>query len=320
MAEYQSTRGRCVVTGVAGFVGSHLAEALLAMGMHVVGVDNFFSGKPENMATFLSHPNFSFYELSITDPGILTKVQDGGQRLTHCFHLAAIVSVPYSLEHEDETFNINYSASMALLEEAHLLGLQRFVFAGSAAEYGAEARMPIREEYAHDGTLHLSPYGQTKYRVSRAVASSPLGVALRFFNIYGLRQDPSSPYSGVISRFVKLAKAGLPLTVHGSGSQSRDFIHISDCVSAYLAGAGLHQELKAATPGCYNIGTGKSTTVFELARTINSLANNASDITHTPLRPGDISHSLADTGAFAAATGWHADVRIEDGLRGLVVG
>jgi len=178
--------------------------------------------------------------------------------------------------------------------------------------------MPIREVYAHNGSEHRSPYGQAKYWASRAVSTCSMGVALRFFNIYGPRQDPGSPYSGVISRFVESARTGRPLTVHGDGSQSRDFVHVSDCVSAYLAAAGLHPRLTCAQPGCYNIGTGKGTTILELAQIITSLSGSTSRIASVPPRAGDIPHSLANIEAFVTATGWQTEVSLEAGLRGLL--
>ncbi|MDO9083464.1 MAG: NAD-dependent epimerase/dehydratase family protein [Humidesulfovibrio sp.] len=306
-----------LVTGVAGFVGSHLAEALLGLGLRVAGVDNFSSGHPGNMATFRDHPNFIFHERSITEPGLLTELHGIHPGLAYCFHLAAIVSVPYSMEHEKETMEVNHLATEALLDEARTLGLARFVFAGSAAEYGQESRMPILEDYAHDGTAHLSPYGRAKFLASRAVASSPLGVSLRFFNIYGPRQDPSSPYSGVISRFTDLARADKPLSVHGDGSQSRDFVHVSDCVAAYLAAAGLHPEYLLPGHGSYNIGTGRATSILDLARLIMEMAGNTREIIFTESRPGDIPHSLASIEKFSSATGWNARVELKDGLRAL---
>jgi UDP-glucose 4-epimerase len=212
---------------------------------------------------------------------------------------------------------VNQAATEALLGEAEGLGLARFVFAGSAAEYGAETRMPVLEEYAHDGTVQLSPYGRAKYLASRAVGGSPLGVSLRFFNIYGPRQDPSSPYSGVISRFTDLARAGSPLTVHGDGSQSRDFVHVSDAVDAYLAAAGLHPGLRKPAPGRYNVGTGRSATVLDLARLILDLAGSGQGISFSPPRAGDIPHSLAGAGKFCAATDWRPQVELLDGLRTL---
>ncbi|MGD9504226.1 MAG: NAD-dependent epimerase/dehydratase family protein [Syntrophobacteraceae bacterium] len=312
----------CVVTGVAGFVGSHLAERLLSLGFPVVGVDNFISGYQENMTAFHDHPGFTFYERSIEDASLLRELKTRHPELACCFHLAAIVSVPFSVDHPDETLRINYSATSDLLKEAESLHFSAFVFAGSAAEYGDDPRLPLREEYATSTTRHLSPYGEAKFRASAAVGASPCGVALRFFNIYGPRQDPSSPYSGVISKFMDLAVRGKALTVFGDGLQTRDFIYVSDVVDAYLAAAGLRNaqagspRLFAAgrTPRIYNVGSGKVTSILDLGRMLLSLIGEIRPFTHLPERPGDIRHSHAVVDAFCGDAGWTARVSLKEGL------
>lgn len=304
----------CVVTGVAGFVGSHLAESLLKAGFRVVGIDNLSSGRLENMAPFADHPRFNFYKRNITEPGLLLGIAKDHPNMSCCFHLAAIVSVPYSIHHEQETLLVNHLATESLLKDAIELNMRRFVFAGSAAEYGEERRSPLFEHFVDDGTVQLSPYGVAKYRSTKAVSNSPIGVSLRFFNIYGPRQDPSSPYSGVISRFIDLAGDDKPMQIHGDGSQTRDFVHVSDCVAAYLAAAGLHPEFSPAPPGCYNIGTGRSTSIKELANLILELTGSKSSVQHTPPRDGDIAHSLADISKFHECTKWHAGTDVRTGL------
>ncbi len=265
----------CVVTGAAGFVGSHLAERLLSEGYHVVGVDNFFSGRRENLTSLLAHPDFSFHERSVTEAGLLRDLKAQYPELESCFHLAAIVSVPYSVNHPEVTMEVNCQATMNLLREAEQLDFRSFVFAGSSAEYGDEQRLPLKEEYATAGTRHLSAYGRSKYLASREVAASRCGVALRCFNIYGPRQDPTSPYSGVISRFVTLALRQQPLTIFGDGLQTRDFIYVSDVVEAYLFAANVCSESLKAEKDVYNIGTGQSTTIVELAKAINTLVGES---------------------------------------------
>jgi UDP-glucose 4-epimerase len=309
----------CLVTGVAGFVGSHLAQRLLALGHEVVGVDNFASGYRENMVEFLDHPRFTFYEQSIAEPGLLTALHLNHPQLRCCFHLAAIVSVPYSVAHPEETMNINAHATLGLLREAARLDFRTFVFAGSAAEYGADPRLPLQEEYASAATQHLSPYGRAKFLASCAVGASrhPLGVALRCFNIYGPRQDPSSPYSGVISRFIEAGWKNQPLTIFGDGQQTRDFVFVADVVEAYLHAAGLPSgsDLSPAPPGIYNVASSKQTTITELAQHIRVLTGNGQDLAFRPERPGDIRHSLATITKLHAATGWLPQVSLPDGLR-----
>lgn len=308
----------CLVTGVAGFVGSHLAERLLSLGYEVTGVDNFFSGRYENMQSFIDHPGFHFHESSVTETRLLTGLKSIHPELNHCFHLAAIVSVPYSMEHPEVTMEINYQATASLIQEAVGLNFKSFIFAGSAAEYGNEQRSPLKEEYATENTELLSPYGRSKFLASRRVAREECGVALRCFNIFGPRQDPASPYSGVISRFADMALAGKPLTIFGDGLQTRDFIYVSDVVEAYLHGAGLKGKASLPFSGIYNIGTGQAVTVLDLARAIlelSKLSESPDSMIFLPDRPGDIRHSLAAVESFRSASGWEARVAFEDGLQ-----
>ena len=308
----------CVVTGVAGFVGSHLAERLLSRGISVVGVDNFFSGRRSNMDSFRSHPLFSFHERSITDPSLLGELKELHPEVDRCFHLAAVVSVPYSMDHAEETMRVNFGATLALLEEAESLGFKSFVFAGSAAEYGNDPRLPLFEGYATPETRWLSPYGESKFRASRRIGENPIGVALRFFNIYGPRQDPNSPYSGVISRFMDMALRGAPLTIFGDGGQTRDFVYVADVVNAYLAAADLKNADGAPPPTpnghIYNIGTGRVTSILELASMVRELSGNREPLAHLPEREGDIRHSRASVEAFREATGWNPEFSLGTGL------
>lgn len=303
-----------LVTGCAGFVGSHLSQALLAKGAGVIGVDNFFSGHARNMGGFRDHPLFTFYERSVTEKDLFEGIKDRHHGLTHVFHLAAVVSVPYSVEHPEETMEVNYGASMAIYEQAKEAGLRTFVFAGSAAEYGDIQRLPLKEEYADESTKHLSPYGKAKFLSSRHIERSGWGTALRFFNIYGPRQDPKSPYSGVISRFIDFGIQGRPMTIFGDGLQTRDFIYVSDVVGAYLAVAGLGETGEEPLPGIFNVATGRSVTVLELARTVAELTADREPPSFGPAREGDIVHSFADVSKLEKAAGCKAVVPIKQGL------
>lgn len=305
----------CLITGVAGFVGSHLAEALLKLNCRVVGVDNFFSGYPENMVSFQEHPNFKFYEGPVEEPGLLRRLAKEHPELDVCFHLAAIVSVPYSVDHEEETMTVNWEATKSLVGEAEAMGWSRFVFAGSAAEYGEDDRLPLQEAYVTPQTRHLSPYGTAKHLSTQRVASSPIGVALRCFNIYGPRQDPKSPYSGVISRFIDLALAGEPLTIFGDGQQTRDFIYVSDVVAAYMAAGGLGEYTRSLPCGIYNVGTGVGVSILELADAVGSLTENRQPYRFMPERAGDIRHSLASVDALRSNSLWKSKVSLRDGIR-----
>lgn len=304
----------CLITGVAGFVGSHLAERLLNLGHAIVGVDNFFSGHPGNLTLLRNNPLFTFYEADIVEAGLIEKLKRNHPEIDRCFHLAAIVSVPYSLEHPEKTMEINCRVAVRLLEDAARSGFNAFVFAGSAAEYGDDQRTPLTEAWPDNSTRHLSPYGRAKYVASSMVANNPIGKALRFFNIYGPRQDPSSPYSGVISRFIDMAANDRPLTIFGDGLQSRDFIYVSDVVEAYIRAAGLNGAT-SIPHGVYNVGTGMSTSILELAHAVQDVFGSNAGIEFLPERAGDIRHSLADAGKFQKAAGWNATVALRDGLK-----
>ena len=312
------SRAGCVVTGVAGFVGSHLAERLLALHHTVVGVDNFFSGFERNLINLREKPGFHFYERSVTERGLLSDLRRRHPELQYCFHLAAIVSVPYSMDHSEETMEINHGATVQLLEEAGSLGYKAFLFAGSAAEYGDDQRLPLREEYAGQGTVHPSPYGRSKYMASEAVGASPIGVALRCFNIFGPRQDPRSPYSGVISKFVALALSGRQLTIFGDGLQTRDFIYVEDIVAAYLQAAGLSSTSGMVPPGIYNAGTGRGINVLELANAIFEVTARSVGWVLLPERPGDIRHSVASVEALTRVSRWAPRVSLREGLSATV--
>ncbi len=303
-----------VVTGVAGFVGSHLASRLLELGFGVVGVDNLFSGKLENIRSMQGRPGFSFYRRSVTEPGLLPQLKAEHPHLNYCFHLAAIVSVPYSLDHPQETMDTNCTAVVEMLRQAEALGFRAFVFAGSAAEYGTDQRLPLLEEYADDDTVHLSPYGLAKYLASRQVGRSPIGVSLRCFNIYGPLQDPSSPYSGVISRFIRMASRGEPITIFGDGLQTRDFVYVSDVVEGYLRVACPDPSHPEIQPGVYNIGRGIGTSILDLAALIRELTRSSSKLSFLEERAGDIRHSRADISALERATRWRPRVDLADGL------
>ncbi|NDV22091.1 NAD-dependent epimerase/dehydratase family protein [Desulfovibrio sp. JC022] len=302
----------CLVTGCAGFIGSHLTQTLLDAGHSVVGVDNFASGYVHNMEGFRNHAGFSFYEKSITEDGLLTDLKQTHPELDVVFQLAAVVSVPYSVEHPELTMQVNFEANRDMLDAAQKLGISRFVFAGSAAEYGNEDRLPVKEEYA-DEAEQLSPYGVAKYQSSAYIAQSGYGCSLRFFNIFGPRQDPTSQYSGVISRFVDFGLAGKNMVIFGDGEQTRDFLYVSDVVTSYLIAAGLDGQGRGPLTGVYNVGTGRGRSVRELATVIAGLTSAPEEIDFKPERAGDIKHSCADVSKISAE-GFVAEVSFEDGL------
>lgn len=308
----------CVVTGCAGFVGSHLCEALLRDGHHVVGVDNFFSGYRKNMKSFLTHPRFVFYEKDIRDKELVSFLFREHPFLSVFFHLAAIVSVPYSLSHAQETLDVNYSSSLQLYEGAMRNGVGSFVFAGSAAEYGDTKTLPVAEDDLTDDVRQSSPYGRAKYLLSHHIESTNFGSSLRFFNIYGPRQDPSSPYSGVISKFIDMGRSGDALTIFGDGRQTRDFIYVQDVVQAYLRAAGISKEEQQPLKGVYNVGTGRENSICSLAELIKSMTGNSRQCVFLPERQGDIRYSVANVSKFKNSTHFLPEVPLRQGLQDLL--
>jgi UDP-glucose 4-epimerase len=302
----------CLVTGCAGFIGSHLTQALLDAGHSVVGVDNFASGYEHNMEGFIDHTGFTFHRRSIVEEGLLEELKLVYPDLDIVFQLAAVVSVPYSVEHPELTMKVNFEANRVMLDSAKELGISSFVFAGSAAEYGNEDRLPVKEKYAQEAE-QLSPYGVAKYKSSAYIEETGYGCSLRFFNIFGPRQDPTSQYSGVISRFVDFGLAGKNMVIFGDGEQTRDFLYVSDVVTAYLIAAGLDEQGRGPLIGIYNVGTGIGRSVRELATVVAGLTSAPEEINFKAERAGDIRHSRADISTISAE-GFKAEVSFEEGL------
>ncbi|MEH2154983.1 NAD-dependent epimerase/dehydratase family protein [Nostoc sp.] len=277
-----------IVTGGAGFIGSHLTEQLLSEGHHVTVVDNLTTGRLENLP---KHPRLTFLQKDI----LICQPEDFIDKVDGIAHLAAISSVTESLYRPLEAHHNNLSATLAVIQLCQALTIPKLVFASSASVYGNLTQLPISEEQK---TSPLSPYGLQKL-VSEQYASmfaKQLGfsfVGLRIFNVFGPRQVPNSSYSGVISRFFDVMQRGLPITIYGDGNQTRDFIYVKDVVRAFS------QALKANVPPgsslISNLGTGKSTSLVQL---INILKNHfpqwQPEINFASPRAGDIQHSQAD--------------------------
>ncbi|TPV94351.1 MAG: NAD-dependent epimerase/dehydratase family protein [Myxococcales bacterium FL481] len=302
-----------LVTGGAGFIGSHVVERVLALGDAAVVVDNFSTGRRENLAHLAGHDRFRLVEANVVD-GLWAAVKPAVEHLgpaTHLVHLAAQTSVVSSVQNPVDDVRINYGATVHALEYARHNGVQKVVFASSAATYGDETEMPIAEARA---SAPVSPYGINKLgselflHYYRQVHGLPT-TALRFFNVYGPRQDPRSPYSGVISVFVDRAVRGLPLTIFGDGTQTRDFVFVEDVVRAILAACE-----QSGAPGPYNVGTGRPTSITDLAKAIVAATGSASPIQHAPSRAGEIVHSYANVDAARMALGFRAEVALEEGL------
>ena len=301
------TKLRVLVTGGAGFIGSHLVQGLLARGAFVRVLDNFSSGTRENL-----EGNLTDLELIEGDIRELTLCKQATLGITHVLHQAAIASVPFSLAEPAETMAVNVQGTANLLQAARDSGVKRFVLASSASVYGSDSPSPSRESVTGRS---LSPYALSKYFSERLAEthSSCFGletVALRYFNVYGPRQNPTGPYASVIPRFLAARIAGHIPVIYGDGGQSRDFVFVSDVVNANLLA------LQATLPKhvTINVGTGVKTTVSAVADAIDRLAPSAKGFGQGAPRPQELYTSVADTSLAKQYLGFHAEVTLADGL------
>jgi UDP-glucose 4-epimerase len=304
------------VTGAAGFIGGHLAEELLRQGHEVVGLDDFSSGKRENAALLARHPSFTLVEGSIADPDAALRAVAGA---TWVFHLAAIPSVPLSVAEPERTNAVNVGGTVNLLEIARKAGVQRVVLACSCAAYGDGPEQP-----KHEGLVPrpMSPYAAQKiacelYAQTYTRAYGLPCVALRFFNVYGPRQDPKSEYAAAIPRFTtRLLKGQRPI-VFGDGLQTRDFVHISDVVRANLLAATSDK-----APGeIVNVASGVSSSLVDLIATLKQVIGSSAaglEIEHQAPRAGDLRESSADISKARAVLGYEPRVQLKEGLAGVV--
>ena len=283
-------------------------------GHRVVVLDNFSTGKRENLARWADNPALHVVTCDVAH-GIfaaLEPITSTYGPVARIAHLAAQVSVVQSIANPQLDGQVNYGGTLQVLEYAKARGVKKVMFASSAAVYGDVTEMPVSEDAPKQP---LSPYGINKYASELALDyyANVHGVAttvLRFFNVYGPRQDPSSPYSGVISIFTDRARAGRPLTIFGDGSQTRDFVYVGDVVRAIIAALGDGNARLVA-----NVGMGGEISVLELARTIVDLCGGRSPIEHQPARAGEILKSRARVDRLRTALGVIAETKLADGLR-----
>ena len=291
-----------LVTGGAGFIGSHLVRRLSARGPVTV-LDDLSSGKKENLTGL----GCAFFPGSILDPAPLAEACAGA---THVFHLAALVSVPESVSHPTRCHEINVEGTRRVLVAAAQAGVHRVVLASSCAVYGDDPTMPKTET---SPVAPASPYADSKLAGERLCAEAKIpAVALRFFNVYGPRQDPRGPYAAAVPKFLEAARAGSPLTIFGDGHQTRDFVYVDDVTAALE-----HAALSPSLSGVYNVASGHSVSVLRLAELILALTGLRSEIRHAPARPGDILHSSASIEKIRA-TGWKPSFDLAAGLQNIV--
>lgn len=299
---------RALVTGGAGFIGSHLTEALAAEGCRVTVLDNLSSGNPANLDAVKGA--IDFRQGDICDP---KAVDDAIRGCEAVFHLAAVVSVPQTVEDPVASARVNDLGTVHIFEAARQNGVGCVVFASSSAVYGDDPQLPKKEDMPPNP---LSPYavhkisGEHTARVYSRLHGMHT-VSLRFFNVFGPRQDPSSPYSGVISVFMTRAVDGRRPTIYGDGTQSRDFVYVSDVVRANLRAAAS----PTASGRAFNVGTGRSIDINGLWRQICHINAKQLSPRYADPRPGDIHASLADIGQGRTVLGFSPEISFEDGMQ-----
>ncbi|MFP4476209.1 MAG: NAD-dependent epimerase/dehydratase family protein [Desulfatibacillaceae bacterium] len=301
-----------LVTGGCGFIGSHLAETLLSRGGRVRILDNLATGSEANIAGF--RDSVEFVTGDVRNPADVAAAMDGVCRV---FHLAAQVSPFVSVDDPVYNHEVNSTGTLNVLCAARNAGARRVVFSSSCAVYGNNPDLPKREDMAPESE---SPYAASKHAGEQYLASfarvTDLSCAsLRFFNVYGPRQDPGSVYSGVISRFHDCFANDKQPIVFGDGLQTRDFVYVADVVQALCAA------MEDSAPGSgevYNVGTGRATSLRDLLAAFSAITGKSPDTSFEPARTGDIRHSVADIAKAAADLGYAPRHTVEQGLRELV--
>jgi nucleoside-diphosphate-sugar epimerase len=299
-----------LVTGIAGFIGSSLARAILAQGDNVRGIDNFSTGKRNNIAELLDRVDVR--EADLLD---LEAMQSACQGVDYVLHEAAIPSVPRSVLNPLESNQANIDGTVNVLVAARDAKVKRVVYAASSSAYGDTPTLPKREDMSPNP---ISPYAVAKlaseyYMTSFFRCYGLETVALRYFNIFGPRQDPTSPYSGVLAKFITQMLKGEQPTIHGDGSQSRDFTYVDNVVHANLLACKAPATEVAGR--VFNVATGTRIDLNEMFRALKKLTGYPGEVKHGPDRAGDVKHSLADLSRAEEHLGYKPQVNFEEGLR-----
>lgn len=301
---------KVIVTGGAGFIGSHLAEELVRQGYHVVILDDLSTGKVENIEGLLSREDVEFVKDSVTNLPLLCRLF---REVDYAFHLAAISSVPRSIEDPIACHDVNMSGTLKVLLAAKENSVRKVIFASSSAVYGETHTLVQREDMTPNP---LSPYAVTKLageyycQVFHQVYGLPT-VCLRYFNVYGPRQNSNSQYAAVIPAFIERVTNANPPVIFGDGEQTRDFIFVKDAVEAGI----LVAENNAC--GILNIAFGETVTINELAKLVIRISGRNMEVIRQEARPGEIRHSLADISK-ARTFGFEPKYTLEEGLKGTI--
>jgi UDP-glucose 4-epimerase len=298
-----------LITGVAGFIGSNIARALLSQGASVRGVDNFITGKHANLEDL---HGLNFIEGTIEDPETCARACQG---VEFVFHEAALASVPRSVEAPIATNSANVTGTLNILAAARNAGVSRVVYAGSSSAYGDQPTLPKREDMLPDP---ISPYAVSKltgehYMRCFTRVYGLETVTIRYFNVFGPHQDPSSQYSGVLAKFSLAMLQGRTPVIYGDGTQSRDFTYIENVVDANLrAMAAPAQKVSGQV---FNVATEQRITLLDAVKSLRELTGYTGPVEFAPARAGDIAHSLADISRAREALGYEPKVTFHEGLR-----
>ncbi len=297
-----------LVTGGAGFIGSNIAETLVRQGADVRVIDNFSTGHPENLETFRDRVEFRRVDICN-----LSEVREAVGGADYVLHQAAIPSVPRSVIDPVSSHNADVTGTLHVLWASKEAGVKRVVYAASSSAYGDSERLPKNEEMP---AKPISPYGLMKYVGEEYCRLfTPLygleTVSLRYFNVFGPRQDPTSQYSGVLSRFITSMLMGKPPVIFGDGEQSRDFTYVTNVVNANL----LACHSPNAAGNVYNIACGQRICLNDVVAVLNQILGTQLSAIHQSPRPGDIKHSLADIERAKVELGYVPGVGFEDGLQ-----
>jgi nucleoside-diphosphate-sugar epimerase len=299
-----------VVTGGAGFIGSHAVRRLVAQGEKVIVVDNFLTGSRDNLADVIE--SIELIEGDIRDADLMRETM---KNVNYCLHQAALPSVPRSIEDPATANDINATGTLNVLLAARDAGIDRFVYASSSSVYGDSTALPKREDMMPHP---LSPYAVNKLtgeyyaRVFYSLYGVPT-VCLRYFNVFGPGQRPDSPYAAVVPIFISAMMDGKAATIHGDGEQSRDFCHVDNAVAANMLACSAPAQQVAG--GVFNIACGERYTINELVNTLNSILGRKIKPIHTRPREGDVRDSMADITLARNELGYEPSVRFAEGLR-----
>lgn len=302
---------KAVVTGGAGFIGAHLVEGLANRGYQVIILDDFSTGKKENIDPLLENKYVELIEGSVTDLSLLQRLFQGVDTV---FHLAAVPSVPRSIQNPQVSHEVNVTGTLNVLLAARDNRIGKVIYASSSSVYGDTPTLPKKETMPPNPQ---SPYAVTKLtgeyycQVFHKVYALPTA-CLRYFNVYGTRQDPNSQYAAVVPQFIKRISEGNPPIIFGDGEQTRDFTFVKDVVEANILAAESEQT------GIFNIGRGERVSINQLARLISQLMGKNIEPVHEELRQGDVLHSLADISR-ASDFGYQPKYSLEEGLQQIIL-